>query len=195
MEQRIRGDSFAHSVSRLAAVALPAATFAAAAMLCIAAPLAWGAGDGADLPSWFPTFTGLAAGVPALLISGVALRQVWSKTGYTYLFNLVFLGGGFVCLMPATFMLAAMSGTVGARETYESPLAISGEEPTVALLILVGFFAIAAVLAFCSAGATMYARAFEARLRRYEEEVRPDTVGMMMRRQQIEKRFNRPGSP
>lgn len=195
MERRVDANFFGHGALRLAVVALPVAAFLGALALTAASPFAWGAGNRMDLPSWFPPATGLAAGLPSLALTGIAVRRVWKRTAYTFHFNLVFLSGGIVALVPATFMLAAMSGAIGSPETYEAPIAVDGAgEPSPGFLVMIGLFGVAMVLTCCAVGTTVYARAFEGRLKRYEEEDRPDTVGMMMRRRRIEDSFTRPGT-
>jgi hypothetical protein len=164
-------------------------------MLLSAGVLSWGAAAVAGLPDWFPPLLGVGAGLPALLISLAVLLKMWRRTAYTYHVSLLALLGALVLLPPAAVLLAGMSATVGSPETYERALRDNdGQGPaSPAYIAMIGLFGTFMVLVMHAAGSAIYIRAFEATLRRFDED-RPDTVGLMMRRRKIEDSFTRPGT-
>jgi hypothetical protein len=112
----------------------------AAALLLATAPLAWGAADGVDMPSWLPATTALLVGLPVLSISSWGLVSVWQRLSGLFLVDVIVAAIGGFAHWFAAICLVILAGSIGTEQAYTS---ISGESMSTAGFLLLAFTATA----------------------------------------------------
>lgn len=93
---------------------------AAATMLTISAPFAWGAADEFGISSWVPTASALVLSIPGLTMAFYGITRVLQRM--TGLFEVDMFAGltGAVAHWMAAVCMVIFTGTMGSAESYES---------------------------------------------------------------------------